>query len=838
MAGWTLHFLPLTPDAIFRIPMPRYICIHGHFYQPPRENPWLEAIELQDSAAPYHDWNERITRECYAPNAVSRILDDKGLIVKLVNNYSKISFNFGPTLLSWLENKAPDVYAAIREADRQSRETFSGHGSAMAQVYNHVIMPLANSRDRRTQILWGIRDFEYRFQRAPEGMWLPETAVDLESLELLAQFGITFVVLAPHQAARARRMGETAWRELKGAPIDPTMPYRQQLPSGRSIAIFFYDGAIARAVAFEGLLSHGERFIERLTGAFAAAQDRPQLVHIATDGETYGHHHRFGDMALAYVLEQIEARGLARLTNYGEYLAKHPPTHEVEIVEKSSWSCVHGIDRGWSNCGCNSGAHSGWSQAWRTPLRDTLDGLRDQVAPLWERNARGLLRDPWKARDDYIEIVLDRSEENLQSFFSRHGHPSLNPAQTTGALKLLELQRNAMLMYTSCGWFFDDLAGIETIEILQFAGRAIQLAQELFGDSLETNFVRRLAAANSNVPEEGDGARVYDRRVRPALVDWQKLVANYALGNLFEDFSERNAIYCFDAGLQDHRMFHAGRAKLGVGRIELRSRITLESEKLIFAALHLGDHNMTASAASSTDDATYEATIGRIVEPFLRADLTAALREMERCFGGSHFSLHSLFRDEQRKVLKTILAANLQEAESLYRQIYEPREPLMRLVTELGIPLPKGFSAAAEFVLNNQLRAALVQANIEVKRVISLLESARLEGVVLDSATLEFAYRESLERLAEAFVAEPSLAALETFLQSANTLPHLPFGVDLWKVQNLFYDVLQRWYPTHQGAQPEGDETIMLRWIACFQGLGRLLRVKVPQETTAGDRAS
>ena len=805
--------------------MNRYICIHGHFYQPPRENPWLEAIELQDSAAPYHDWNERITRECYAPNAVSRILDDKGLIVKLVNNYSKISFNFGPTLLSWLENKAPDVYAAILEADRQSRETFSGHGSAMAQVYNHVIMPLANSRDRRAQILWGIRDFEYRFQRAPEGMWLPETAVDLESLELLAQFGITFVILAPHQAARVRRMGETAWRELKSAPIDPTMPYRQQLPSGRSIAIFFYDGPIARAVAFEGLLSHGERFVERLTGAFAAAQDRPQLVHIATDGETYGHHHRFGDMALAYVLEQIEARGLARLTNYGEYLAKHPPTHEVEIVEKSSWSCVHGIDRWWSNCGCNSGAHPAWSQAWRTPLRDALDGLRDQVAPLWERNARELLRDPWKARDDYIEIVLDRSESNIQKFFARHADQTLRPEQITTALKLLELQRNAMLMYTSCGWFFDDLAGIETTQILKFAGRSVQLAQELFGDSLEDQFVRRLAAAKSAVPDEGDGVRIYNRWVRSAKVDLPKLAADYALSNLLGDFPERRAIYCYDTKLEDQRVFNAGRAKLGVGRIELRSQITLESDKLIFAALHLGDHNMTASVARTTDIDAFKKIVGRVVEPFTRADLTAALREMERSFGGSHYSLQSLFRDERQNVVQTILAANLQEAESLYRQIYEPRAPLMRFITELGIPLPKGFSTAAGFVLNNQLRVTLGQPAVDEKRVLSLLDSARLEGVVLDGATLEFAYRQSLERLADALSAEPSLTALEKFHGAAKSLQHLPFGVDLWKVQNLFYRLL-RHYEDQERAAQEGDEAAR-RWIAYFHDLAHLLRVKV-----------
>ena len=811
--------------------MSRSICIHGHFYQPPRENPWLEAIELQDSAAPYHDWNERITRECYAPNAVSRILDDQGLIVKLVNNYSKISFNFGPTLLSWLEIKAPEVYAAILEADRQSRDRFSGHGSAMAQVYNHMIMPLANSRDRATQILWGIRDFERRFKRAAEGMWLPETAVDLESLELLAQFGMAFVILAPHQAGRVRRMGETAWREIKSAQIDPTMPYRQQLPSGRAIAIFFYDGPIARAVAFEGLLTHGDRFIDRLTGAFAPAQDRPQIVHIATDGESYGHHHRFGDMALAYVLEHIEARGLARLTNYGEYLEAHPPSYEVAILEKSSWSCVHGIDRWWSNCGCNSGAHPDWNQEWRTPLRNALDWLRDHVAPLWERKARELLRDPWAARDDYIDIVLDRSAASMGKYFSRHALQPLDSTQITSALKLLELQRNAMLMYTSCGWFFDDLAGIETIQILKFAGRVVQLAQDLFGDSLEEQFVRSLAAAKSNVPDEGDGSRIYDRWVRPAKVDLSKLAADYALSNLLDDFPERRGFYCYDTELADPRVFNAGRAKLGVGRIELRSQITLESENLIVAALHLGDHNMTASVARAAGGETFETIVGKLVEPFTRADLTAALREMERCFSGSHYSLHSLFRDEQRNVLQTILAANLQEAESLYRQIYEPRAPLMRFITDLGIPLPRGFAAAAHFVLNHQLRTALEQPAFDEKRVLGLLESARLEGVVLDSATLEFAYRQSLERLAETLSAEPSLTALEKFHEATAALQHLPFGVDLWKVQNLFYQLLRQ-YGEQEKAAYAGDE-MARRWIAYFRDLSHLLRVKMPDEPPA-----
>lgn len=805
--------------------MSRYICIHGHFYQPPRENPWLEAIELQDSAKPYHDWNERITRECYAPNAVSRILDDQGSILKLVNNYVKISFNFGPTLLAWLERQTPEVYAAILQADRQSRDQFSGHGSALAQIYNHIIMPLAPSRDRITQIVWGIRDFEHRFQRPPEGMWLPETAVDLETLDLLSRFNIRFVILAPHQAARVRRRGESHWRDVTGARIDPTQAYRQQLPSGGSIAVFFYDGPISRAVAFEGLLSHGERLIERLTGAFDREGSRPQLVHIATDGETYGHHHRFGDMALAYVLEQIEGRGLARLTNYGEYLANHPPLYDVDIIEKTSWSCVHGIDRWWSDCGCNSGARPGWNQQWRTPLRNALDWLRDSIAPTWESQARQLLKDPWQARDDYIELVLDRSEEKVGAFLARHAGQPLNPSQRTTALKLLEMQRQAMLMYTSCGWFFDDLAAIETIQILQFAGRAVQLAQELFGDSLEERFIARLQAARSNLAEEGDGARIYERRVQPAKLDWHKLAAHYALSRLFEDFRERSALYCYDARLGDHRALRAGRAKLVAGWLDLRSTITLESRQLLFAALHLGDHNMSGSVADFVDDEGYRQTMQSIVDAFAAADLTAVVREMERRFGGPDYSLRSLFRDEQRKVSTLILAANLEEAESLYRQIYEPREPLLRFLTELGIPLPKGFSAAADVVLNSQLRAVLEQADIDLKRLIGLLEAARLGGVTLEAASLEFTYRETLERLAAELAEAPHLAFLERCLAATAVLPHLPFSVDLWQVQNVYFDLLARHYPRQK--QRTASDPAARRWIALFRDFGRALHVKV-----------
>jgi len=806
--------------------MKRYICIHGHFYQPPRENPWLEAIELQDSAYPYHDWNERITAECYAANSVSRALDGENRIIELVNNYSKISFNFGPTLLYWLEAKAPSVYAAILEADRESQKNFSGHGSALAQVYNHMILPLANARDRYSQILWGIRDFERRFKRAPAGMWLPETAIDLQSLEILAELGIRFTILAPHQAGRIRRLGGRAWRDVSGGRIDPTQAYEQRLPSGRRIALFFYDGPISRAVAFEGLLSRGEDFANRLLGAFTDDRDWPQLVHIATDGESYGHHHRFGDMALAYALNYIESNELARLTNYGEYLERHPPTHQVEIIEKTSWSCFHGIDRWWSNCGCNSGGHPGWNQAWRTPLRDALDGLRDSLALPFEDRGRELLKDPWAARNDYLSVINDRSTENAERFFDRHALRPLTDADKTTVLKLLELQRHAMLMYTSCGWFFDELSGIETVQVIQFAACAVQLAQELFGDSLESQFVERLALAKSNLPEHGDGRRVYERFVRPAMVDWERVGAHYAISSLFESYPEQMKIYCFMAEREDYQVLEAGMAKMAVGRVKLISEITRESSALGFGVIHMGDHNVNGGVQKYLSAESYQALIHEAAEPLTRADFAEVIRLMDRRFGESHYSVRSLFRDEQRKTLDLILSATLEEAETLYRQIYEHRAPMMRFLTALHIPLPKAFQSAAEIVLNGYLRRALEQEEIDTERINGLLETAKVEGISLDNATLEFAFRKNIERMAERFAAEPTEAHLRLLDTAAGLLRSLPFTVDLWKVQNVYYGMLKNVYPKMRENKERGDESAQAL-IRGFEALGQKLAVKV-----------
>jgi alpha-amylase/alpha-mannosidase (GH57 family) len=805
----------------------KYICIHGHFYQPPRENPWLEMVELQDSAHPYHDWNERITAECYAANATSRILDEQKRIIQVVNNYSKISFNFGPTLLAWMEKHAPEVYQMIHDADKESRSMFSGHGSALAQAYNHMILPLADRRDKRTQIVWGIIDFEHRFHRFPEGMWLPETAVDVETLEILAELGIKFTILAPRQARQARRIGEAQWTDVSGERIPPTMPYVQSLPSGRKMTLFFYDGPVAKAVAFEGLLSRGEFFAQRLLGAFSEGRDWPQIVHIATDGETYGHHHRYGDMALAYALHTIASQEVARLTNYGEYLEKHPPTHEVEVFENSSWSCVHGIERWRSDCGCHTGGHPGWNQSWRAPLREALDWLRDTLAPAFEGKAGKLLKDPWRARDDYIRVVLDRSGENTKDFFTVQAMHPLSRDEEIAALKLLEMQRHLMLMYTSCGWFFDELSGIETVQIMHYAGRAIQLAGEVFGNSLESSFLRFLERAKSNIPEHRDGKRIFERFVKPSAVDLVKVGAHYAMSSFFEDYAEKAGISCFTADQEVYERAEAGKARVAVGRVKVSSEITGEDKRLCFGVLHWGDHNLSGCLKEClSDNEPDEATVKEILDTFGRAAFPETLRLLEKHFGTPVYSLGSLFRDEQRKILDIILDSTLSDAVSVYRQVYENSAPLLRFLKHLNIPAPGALKTAAEHALNASLRKAFEEEALKLETIETILNSAALEGVPLDAAGLEMTVRRRMERMAEVFASQPGSLTLLRSLDSVMSLVKtLPFDVNLRRVQNTYYSLVKSVCPGFQARAKR--EKKARTWMKAFRSLGEKLMVRV-----------
>jgi alpha-amylase/alpha-mannosidase (GH57 family) len=789
----------------------RYLCIHGHFYQPPRENPWLEAIELQDSAYPYHDWNERIMAECYAPNTAARILDERDRIVKIVNNYATISFNFGPTLLSWMKDKAPEAYGSVLEADRVAAERFGGHGSALAQCYNHMIMPLANARDKYTQTHWGMADFKHRFGRNPEGMWLPETAVDLATLDILAEFGVKFTVLAPSQA--------------KAVNIDPRRPYMVKLPSGRTINVFFYDGPISRAVAFERLLDNGEKFAGRLLGAFSEEPEAPELVHIATDGETYGHHHVHGEMALAYTLDRIESKGSARLTNYGEYLEQHPSTREAEILEDTAWSCAHGVGRWSADCGCSGGGAPGWTQQWRAPLRAALDWLRDSIGPCFEARGAKLLKDPWAARNDYIRVILDRSPEVRKQFELKHFRRRLNEASQAQVWNLLEMQRHAMLMYTSCGWFFDEISGIETIQVIEYAGRVVQIAEEVFGESFEAPFLEKLAQAKSNIREHGHGAAIYRKFVKPSIVDLHKVGAHYAISSLFEPYGQRTRIHSYTVDRERYHVRESGKMRIAMGQARFTSEVTQSSSQLTFGVLHFGDHNLHAGVRELSDTEPLETLASAAGEAFARADLAEVIRLMDRAFGSQTYSLKDLFKDEQRKILGEILNSTLREAAAAYRQLYDHHAPLLRFLVDCRVPLPREMRSTAQYALNDLLREAFRQDELDLDRIENLMDDVRIAGVEIDATTLEFTLRKTLERMSDRFAASPRDARMLARLRESIVAARgLPLQLVLWSIQNKCYEVLRRAYPEMR-AQAETGNAAARNWIDDFESLCGLLSI-------------
>ena len=808
-------------------PDDRYLCVHAHFYQPPRENPWLEAIEVQDSAYPYHDWNERVTAECYAPNAAARILNGDGRIRAIFNNYSKISFNFGPTLLSWMEKATPEIYATIRASDRESLPQHSGHGSALAQAYNHMIMPLANARDKETQFVWGIADFQYRFDRAPEGMWLPEAAVDLKTLNVLASKGILFTILSPFSAKQVRKIGAKEWKDVSGGQIDPSRAYKVSLPSGRSISVFFYDGPASRAVAFENILASGETFANRLLGTYSKDRTWPQLAHIATDGETYGHHKPHGDMALAYALNYIESNALARLTTYGEFLERFPPTHEAEIFENSSWSCAHGVERWRDNCGCNSGGHPEWNQNWRAPLRAALDWLRDAVAPVFQSRGGEFFQDPWAARDDYIRVILDRSSETTCDFLRRHLKIKHGAEQKTVALKLLELQRHLMLMYTSCGWFFDELSGLETVQVIQYAARAVQLAEDVCpGRKFEEEFVARLAKAKSNLPEIGDGRKVYEKFVKPAMLDLKRVGAHYAVSSLFEDFGPESHVYCYTVSRGDLQSVPSGKTKLVAGRAKITSEITGESMDLSFGVVHFGDHNIAGGVREFRSFEAYNATLSEITTAFASGDLTELVRVVDNAYGREGNLLRVLFRDEQRKIVKEILASALEEAELGYRQLYNNRAPLMRFLRALNFPPVKAFQAAAEFTLNADFRRSIEGEEIDLDRSKAILDETEEIGVTLDATSAEFAFRRKLEEMADQFRSDPyNLRLLQQLDAAVQLAKSVPFPVQFWKVQNKYFEVWKNFFPRVR--ELEVLKTDAGPWLDSFRKLGDKLSFQI-----------
>jgi alpha-amylase/alpha-mannosidase (GH57 family) len=799
--------------------MEQAICIHGHFYQPSRENPWLEKIEIQKSAYPYHDWNERITAECYGPNTAARILDAQNRIVQTVNNYAKMSFNFGPTLLNWMEQHEPETYQAILDADKESRKRFSGHGSALAQTYNHMIMPLANSRDKYTQIFWGIRDFEKRFGRKPEGMWLPETAVDLETLDLLSNQGISFTILAPNQAIRARSMGAKSWEDVSGGKIDPTRPYNLRLPSGSSIALFFYNGSLSRAIAFEGLLEKGESLVKRLVSGFSDNRTKPQMVHVATDGESYGHHHRLGEMSLAYALHTIELSKSCRLTNYGEYLEKNPPEDEVEIIEHSSWSCAHGVDRWRYDCGCNSGKHPEWNQTWREPLRKAMNQLGDKLSGIYTEEAEPLLDDPWEARNQYIHVVLDRRDESIRNFLRRFSKHTLSRNEKTTVLKLLEMQRHAQFMFTSCGWFFDDISGIETIQNLRHAARAIHITKELTNKNIESGFLKYLSQAKSNRSEYGDGRHIYVKHVKPMIFDLKRICAHHAITSHFYKEATQASLGCYLGNIEDYQVAESKKTKLSFGRAVIWNNPARDSATFLFGVLQKGDYDIRCGIGEYKGKSYYELFVRKLKDSVKKGKSLETLKVFDTYFNRPLYKLNSVFQDQQQAILKQIANVKLSDTASVCRKLYKKSSGLIKFFVDSGNPLPPLVYSLAQVLLNWDLQTAFEQDEIDTEHIKALLKDAEIADISLDVSILEYALRKRLESKMKQLRNTPdNLSVIHELVSTVEIVDDLPFTLNLWKVQKDIFTIYRNHYHKTAKQAVKGNKKAK-KWLKHFNNL-------------------
>ena len=769
-----------------------FLTVHGHFYQPPRENPWLEAIEQQDSAIPAHDWNERINNECYNPNSVSKIVDSNNKILDIINNYEYMSYNFGPTLLSWMEDYAPVAYTRIIKADIKSRKLHNGHGNAIAQVYNHMILPLANERDKQAQVKWGKRDFEYRFGREPEGMWLAETAVDDDTLRVLVENGIKFTILSPYQAQCVRKEGDNDWQDVSWGNIDPARSYRYYIKSapGKFIDLFFYDGAISKSVAFDELLKDGNKFTNRLKDGISNLRDYPQLINIATDGESYGHHTKFGDMALAYAMKlKVKDAGFI-VTNYAEYLEKYRSNWEVELKPVSSWSCFHGVGRWCDDCGCSTGGHPGWNQKWRKPLRNALDYLRDEMVSVFKKYGKKYFLNPELTRNNYINVILDRSESNVKNFQEEYFEPNLSDEDKVHAMELLEIQRQSMLMYTSCGWFFSEISGIETVQIMKYAARVMQLAKSFIKKDLEQKFLEILSEAQSNLPEYGTGKDVYERFVKPSVVTPKQIVSLWAISSLYEDFEEEEDVYCYKIKKHSYKRIAKGNSQLVIGHIEVTSKVTYEKTNQVFTLLQFSDGDFHCSIKEYYDG--FLETRKELIRTYLVSPLTEIIRTIDNHFGTEYFTLKDIFIEERRKILQTMLKGKLQNFSNTYETMYNEGKGSIYQMQALGLDIPKEFKISAQYVLTKQFNELFTDSkgfidsdilqqasdiNFEAKRI----------GIEIDKTPTAKIFSKKIAKNVSRLAYALDIQQVDTTLELLDCISKLELKVDIAEAQNDFY---------------------------------------------------
>jgi hypothetical protein len=833
-------------------PRKKHLVIHGHFYQPPRENPWTEEIDRQEGASPYHDWNDKIANECYLPNALSRRLDAHGRITKLVNNYEWLSFNFGPTLLSYLEDRFPEVYEKILAGDRASVKRL-GRGNAIAQCYNHVIMPLASPRDRETQIRWGLRDFERRFGRAPEGIWLPEAAVNDAVLAVLVDHGIRFTILSPYQAQRVRPLagaksgaagreskagGDAPWRDVSKGTVAAGFPYRCFAPGakgkrdrGRFVDVFFYDAPLSTDVSFNHLLRNGDRLAEAIEFGFQRGGD--DLVAIATDGEIYGHHEPFADMALSYLVEEAAPRHGFSMTNFAAYLAAREPAFEVELKEGpngegTSWSCFHGVGRWKEDCGCSTGGDSSWNQKWRAPLRSGLDALAASLSAAFEEETRGLLADPWAARDDYIELVEERTTEAAKEFVRARASRELSGTEISRVLSLLESQRNAQLMFTSCGWFFADISGLEATQILRYAARAIELAGPARRTALERDLIAALSRAASNVPGKGTGADVFSAARKQSALGARSIAALYAVTEHFTPGEKIRLVYGHPVRPLESilRRMDGGAAR--AGSLELTSRYTLERRLFEYLVYVEGEAVFACYVKESAGESAARETVEQFAELAGSGSRDKLVSSAAEHFGTA-LTARDFLPEDRERILRYLTARALEAVDRLYGQIYQESKGLLRLLKDAGVDAPAGIVVPAETHLTKRLveevgrwERTLNPAGLEgIRRIVS---EAKTFGVPIDtsSAAASFAalIMEKL-KLLSGELTSPAAAAVEQFV---NLSDEMGIEMSFRDIQNRMYAILETaiapFIESLGGRSPESREAGK-RAAAAFLSLAR-----------------
>ncbi|MHA1299673.1 MAG: DUF3536 domain-containing protein [Candidatus Helarchaeota archaeon] len=774
----------------------RFVCIHGHFYQPPRENPWIEEIELEESAAPFPNWNARITHECYAPNAYARILDRNGKITKIMNNYEKISFNFGPTLISWLEKNAPSVYEKILEADEKSKKNNGGHGNAIAQIYNHIIMPLAKRRDKEVEIIWGIKAFEKDFKRKPEGMWLSETAVDLETVELLIDNGIKFIILSPHQAKKVRKIGSDQWIDTNTQDLDTTRCYKLNITNKKSITVFFYNKGLSADIAFpSGILKEGTKFIDRIIFSFNQDNKAPQLVNAATDGESYGHHKKFAEMALAYALENIEGRKLAKIINYAYFLELFPPEYEVEIIENTSWSDSQGVERWKSDLGDSILKKPGWNQKWRTPLRDAMNFLKEKADELFEKEITNYLYDPWDSRNDYINVILDRTDEQRKKFLSIHQKRVLNAEEIHKVFSLLELQRNSLLMFTSCGWFFDDM-GIETKQIIKYAIRVIQIAKE-FDWNLENEYKGILKSARCNIAPYKTGDILFDEVKNRHLVNLEKAVSNYALLSTMFPIEKKCDMYVYKMNIHDKINLDFGYTNFVIGYLEIFSNLTCHFEKTMFVGIKFEKDFLAAAKLIKTYD-EYEKNKKILIDIFETNSITELIRSVDRIFEDQIFGITDLFFKERKRVLNELITSNFIFLDTEFNQFYKSNLKFMRYLKNISVEIPDKFKLVLNYVLNQDLTQQFDEFIREknYENLKKTLKEAEYWGIKLNTTRLDEEITTSiidlLKTTKKISLKDPrAVDYLEKIEEALNFALNYKLNITYWEIQNEFINIIE-----------------------------------------------